>query len=224
MIRALLFDLDNCLVSPREMGVEAVEPAFGAIRRANSGTLSEEKLEAALSDCWRYAFDVVASTHGFSSDMREAGWRAFRNVEVTGTLCGYGDLSYLERVQVQLFLITSGFKRLQASKIRALGIGHLFCEVHIDAIDAAVRIGKREIFSAILARHGVHPTEALVVGDNPDSEIDAGNRLGIPTVQLLRPGVDPSPRAKYRIHSLDELDEIIAAAGSPVCDLTPPMP
>lgn len=39
--------------------------------------------------------------------------------------------------------------------------------------------------------------EVLVVGDNPDSEIEAGNRLGLRTVQVLRPGV---PRGNNATH------------------------
>jgi putative hydrolase of the HAD superfamily len=35
---------------------------------------------------------------------------------------------------------------------------------------------------------GLSPEEVVIVGDNPDSEIEVGNRLGIRTVQILRPG------------------------------------
>jgi putative hydrolase of the HAD superfamily len=92
---------------------------------------------------------------------------------------------------VQRFLVTSGFRRLQESKVRALGIAHLFAEIHIDAIDEPDRKGKLRIFETILDRNGLRPEEALVVGDNADSEIEAGNRLWIKTVQVLRPGSDP---------------------------------
>jgi beta-phosphoglucomutase-like phosphatase (HAD superfamily) len=109
---------------------------------------------------------------------------------------GYPDLVILAGLPVQLFLVTSGFRRLQESKVRSLGIEHLFAEIHIDAIDEPDRKGKRRIFESILDRNGLRADEVLVVGDNADSEIEAGNRLGITTVQVLRPGVPRSSKAR----------------------------
>lgn len=43
------------------------------------------------------------------------------------------------------------------------------------------------------------------MGDNSESEIAAGNRLGMQTVQILRPGVPAGPGTTYQIHSLAEL-------------------
>jgi hypothetical protein len=51
------------------MGEHLVEPAFAAIRAANRGTLSEETLKEAFSDCWRLPLDFVANKYGFSHDM-----------------------------------------------------------------------------------------------------------------------------------------------------------
>jgi FMN phosphatase YigB (HAD superfamily) len=45
----------------------------------------------------------------------------------------------------------------------------------------------------------------LIVGDNPASEIAAGNALGMPTVQMLRPGVRPCDTARHHVHGLAEL-------------------
>jgi putative hydrolase of the HAD superfamily len=47
------------------------------------------------------------------------------------------------------------------------------------------------------------------VGDNPDSEIEAGNRLGIVTVQILRPEVPRGHNATHVIHGLAELKALI---------------
>jgi FMN phosphatase YigB (HAD superfamily) len=47
------------------------------------------------------------------------------------------------------------------------------------------------------------------VGDNPDSEIEAGNRLGITTVQILRLGVPHGNNATQYIHDLAELKGLL---------------
>ncbi len=202
---AIIFDLDNCLSAADEVGTELFEPAFAAIRRANHGRLDEATLASAFSDCWRHALDHVAAKHGFSSEMLKAGWDALRQVEVTKPMHGYSDLSVLQSIKASKFLVTSGFRRLQESKIRALGIQSLFTKILVDAIDDAERRGKELLFRDLMQEYRLQPSEVLVVGDNPESEIAAGNRLGLTTVQILRPGVTRSESASRHITSLKEL-------------------
>jgi putative hydrolase of the HAD superfamily len=205
MIKAVIFDLDSCLAAANEVGEHLFERAFAAIRSANKGHISEELLNAALADCWRFPFDFISAKYGFSDGMRAAGFDAFRETEVTSRMQGYGDLEALKEIPAKLFLVTSGFRRLQLSKVKALGIEHLLAELHIDAIDEGRPKGKLHAFQSILKQHQLTPAEVLVVGDNPDSEIAAGNQLGIQTVQTLRPSVSPSKAARHHIKSLHEL-------------------
>ena len=100
---------------------------------------------------------------------------------------------------MQRFPVTSGFRRLQESKVRALGFANWFAALYIDAIDEPNRRGKHGFFQDILSAHGLRPDEVLVVGDNPDFEIEAGNQLGMKTIQILQPGVPPSDRATRQI-------------------------
>lgn len=211
MIRAIIFDLDSCLAAANEVGDHLFAPAFNAIRNANRGTVSGATLDAAFSECWRVSFDAIAAKYGFSDTMREAGWQEFKRTEVTEPMKGYPDLHVLKELPVQMFLVTSGFRRLQESKIKALGFAPLFAGIHIDVIDEPDRQGKHGIFAAILATHGLKPEEVLVVGDNPDSEIEAGNRLGMRTVQILRPGVPRSDNARQHIHGLAELKGLLVS-------------
>jgi FMN phosphatase YigB (HAD superfamily) len=205
MAKAIIFDLDNCLSAADESSRQLLDPVFTAVRAANRGTLSDDALDRAFDECWRDAFDVVASRNAFSREMLDAGVKAAAQAEVTTPLQGYPDLGALRGLPVMLFLVTSGFRRLQESKISALCIAQLFAEVHVDAIDEENRKGKRRIFEEILTTHHLAPTDVLVVGDNPASEIEAGNQLGITTVQILRPGVTRGDNAAYYIDELAEL-------------------
>ena len=121
MTKAIIFDLDSCLAAADEVGEPLFAPAFAAIRAANDGSVPEEKLRAAFAECWRVAFDAVGDKYGFTEAMRAAGWQVFRQTEVTEPMYGYGDLAVLKELPVQRFLVTSGFRRLQESKVRALG-------------------------------------------------------------------------------------------------------
>lgn len=208
-VRAVFFDLDQCLSPAEGVGEGLYEPAMAAIREANRGTLTGEALEAALADLWKRPYDDVALHHGFSPPMAEAGRAVFGQLEFTGSMEGYPDLAVLEDLPVRRFLVTSGFRRLQESKIRALRLEGRFEEIRIDALDDPVRKGKRGIFAELLEAHGLEPGEVRVVGDNPDSEIAAGNSLGIPTVQILRPGVKRGTTATHVIEGLEELKRLL---------------
>jgi len=212
MISAAIFDLDNCLAAADEPRPELLEPMFTAIRRTNHGTLPADALERAFEDCWRLPLDAVAEKHGFSPAMLAAGWAAGRRIRVDAPMTGYQDLGVLGNLAVSLFLVTTGFRALQESKIEALGLRSTFVAAHVDAIDEPERKGKGGLFHDIVERYGFRPEHVLVVGDNPESEIEAGNHLGMPTVQILRPGVVRGATATHYIHDLTELRAIIDAS------------
>jgi FMN phosphatase YigB (HAD superfamily) len=211
MTKALIFDLDNCLAPANEVGEELFEPAFDAIRRANHGTVSNEALQLAFADAWRHPLDWVAAKYSFSEAMLAAGWRVFVGMEVARPMQGYGDLPILAELPAQRFLVTSGFRRLQESKIKALNLAPFFTALYVDAIDEPDRLGKQGVFERILTDYDLTSAEVLVVGDNPDSEIRAGNHLGMRTVQTLRPGVPRASNATFYIHSLSELRTLLIA-------------
>ena len=209
MIKAVIFDLDNCIAASDEPGRQLLAPTFAAIRRANHGTLSDETLERAFDECWGHSLDTVARKYGFSDEMLAAGWAENARAEVTVPMHGYPDLGVIRELPAKLFLVTSGFRRLQESKVRALHVESLFERIYIDAIDEPNRKGKEEIFAEILRTNALQPREVLVVGDDANSEIAAGNRLGIPTVQIQRPGVPRAKNATHDIESFTELREVM---------------
>jgi FMN phosphatase YigB (HAD superfamily) len=208
---AIIFDLDNCLARADEIP-GLLEPGFEAVRRANGGTVAGAELERALDACRYRPFDEVAREHGFSEAMVRAGHRVFGTTTVDAPMTGYPDLPILADIPVRRFLVTTGFRRLQRSKIDALGIAPLFEAIRIDAIDEGRPAGKEAVFRDILRDHGLRPDQVLVVGDSSSSEIAAGNRLGMTTVQILRPGVERSPAASRHVAGLAELREVVGPA------------
>jgi FMN phosphatase YigB (HAD superfamily) len=209
MIKALIFDLDNCLAAANEVGEDVFKPAFEAMRNANRGTLTDEQLAEAFQEIWRQPLDFVAQKFDFSQEMLAAGWGVFSQTVVETPMRGYGDLAVLRELPFELYLVTSGFRGLQESKVKALQIADLFRGIEIDAIDEDDRKGKQGVFASILERKELKPEEVIVVGDNPDSEIEAGNRLGIRTVQILRPGVLRANNATFYIETFHELKTLL---------------
>jgi putative hydrolase of the HAD superfamily len=209
MTKAIIFDLDSCLSPADEPGQQLFAPAFDAIANTNRGSHSASVLQNAFADMWRLPFDFVAEKYRFTPAMKAAGWQVLAQLEVTTPMQGYGDLAVLKGLPGLKFVVTSGFRRLQESKIRALGITPLFTAIYIDAIDQPGYRGKQKIFEEILRDHKLQPDQVLIVGDNHDSEIAAGARLGIRTVQTLRPGVPRSTTATYHIYTLQELTPLL---------------
>lgn len=215
--KAIIFDLDNCVCDARAAGEDLFAPAFEAIARANDGHVPEDRLREAFEACWSTSFDLVAQRYGFSRPMFDAGFAVFARLEVTQPLQGYPDLPVLKALGVPTYLVTSGFQRLQESKIRALGIRPWFTGVVIDAVDVPPHRGKKKIFEDILREGGYAAREVAAVGDNPLSELAAGRELGMRTVQTLRPGVDRAD-ADFHVRSFEALRTILslpAAAPSP---------
>lgn len=208
--KAILFDLDNCLCDARAVGDDLFEPAFAAIRKANHGQVPEDRLRQAFDECWYTSFDLVAKRYRFSDSMFRAGFDVFSKLEVKGPIEGYPDLEIVKDLAADKYLVTSGFRRLQESKVRALGIQDWFRRVVIDAVDVPPQRGKKAIFEEILRESGHAPDEMIVVGDNPLSELAAGRQLGMQTVQTVRPGVKAAA-ADFHIGRLDELPPILAA-------------
>src|SRR5262249_62269963 len=99
---------------------------YDAIRCANAGSHSEEQLRSAFGDVWFHALDWVAAHHGFTGAMLDAGWREMATLEVDRPMQGYGDLNVLTDLPLRRFLVTSGLRRLQTSKIRAIGVENSF--------------------------------------------------------------------------------------------------
>lgn len=186
-----------------------LEPVLDAIRNTNRGMFGESQLAAIEADLWRLSLDVIFDRHEFTAEMQAASWLAYSRLQVAGPMQGYDDLGLLPELPVMRFLVTTGFRRFQESKVRALGISRLFAEVHVDAIDEPGTGGKQALFAEIMARRELQPSEVWVVGDNPDSEIAAGNNLGLTTIQILRPGVDRSTQADINIRGLADLRKLL---------------
>ena len=213
-MKVIIFDLDNCLCPASAVGPDFFEPAFDAVRAANRGVLSDADLERAFAECWYTAFDAVALQFGFGKAMVDAGHAAFARLEVTSSLAGYADLPIVREPPGRRYLVTSGFRKLQESRIRALGIATWFDNVFVDAIDEPDHPGKQNIFEAILTQGSWCADEVMVVGDNPRSELAAGRRLGMVTVQILGPGVSTCADVDHHVARLEELRPLLTARPS----------
>ena len=120
-------------------------------------------------------------------------------------------LRELQTAGVRIGLLTNGAASLQREKIETSGLGMYF-----DAAVVSGEIGtgkpEPEIFHHLLARLGVTPREALMVGNSLARDIMGGKRAGLSTCWLALEGeeepiglIEPD----LTIHSLGELPRLV---------------
>lgn len=209
MIKAIIFDLDNCIFDTSSMGGGAISTVLDALHASD---LSEEiKIGVSLGLKTDPLEDVLQRLN-VPESIGEQMRHAYREVDLSPDrpAKSYGDEQVIKELPVMKILVTSGYTKFQHAKIKRLNISDLFDEIIVDILDyPAERKGKKKIFQEILDTHKLQKDEVLAVGDNPRSELGAAKDLGIKTVQTLRPGVKRWEEADAHIISLDELKNLI---------------
>ncbi len=108
-------------------------------------------------------------------------------------------------MNVEKYLVTAGFSRLQKAKIEALKIESDFKEVFIDDPFDPNRQFKQQFFEQILHSTQMPPEKTWVIGDNPSMELKAGKSLNLNTIQRLNPHNQRSEYADHTIFSFEDL-------------------
>lgn len=209
MIKAIIFDLDNCIFDTSSMGGRAISGVKDAL---NASNLSEQtKVEIGIR-LKTDPLDDVIKRFTVPENVGEQMRQAYRDSDLPSDIPAstYGDEGAIKDLPVLKILVTSGYFKFQTAKINRLNIKDLFDEIIIDLLDIpAERKGKAFIFKEILEKYKLETDEVLVVGDNPRSELGAAKELGIKTVQTLRPNVLRWNQADIHITSLYELKDLI---------------
>ncbi len=116
-----------------------------------------------------------------------------------------------------LGLLTDGFLPAQQLKVQALGI-----EKYFESIVYTEQLGRDcwkpspAGFLKILENLGVRPDNVVYVADNEEKDFIAPNRLGVKTVQLVRPGrihtsacPEPGAAARHVIQRISQLPALL---------------
>jgi HAD superfamily hydrolase (TIGR01509 family) len=209
MIKAIIFDLDLCILDNSTMPAGIIDTLLVTLFSSN---LSEERKKEIRAAMRGNALEHVLREQKVPEEIAEPMRQAYREVELHPEVIikTYGDESAIESLPTKNILVTSGYRKFQQSKIDLLNIKHLFDEIIIDLNDdPKAWKGKKQIFSELLQKEGWKPEEVLVVGDNPKSELLAAKELGMKAIQTLRPGVVKWEEADVHIASLHELKDLI---------------
>lgn len=122
--------------------------------------------------------------------------------EVPAALAGLAGL--------RIAVVTNGLSDHQWLKLETAGLtGH----VDVFVTSGAIGIAKPDprVYEVALERLGVRPEDAVMVGDNPQNDVDAARRAGLHAVLLDRGGAP----GDGRIVSLADLPPLLAEWRSP---------
>ncbi|MBC7850420.1 MAG: HAD family hydrolase [Chitinophagaceae bacterium] len=203
--KAIILDLDNTIYPVSSIGDEVFSSLFDLIESDGSHL---DKLDEIKKQMMRRPFQMVASDYGFSEDLKKKGARLLADLRYEGALHPFNDYQFVKELSLDRFLVTTGFYKLQRSKVDGMKIGDDFKEVHI--IDPSTSSQtKRDVFASILSKHGYLKDEVLVVGDDLHSEIQAAKDLGIPALLYNKLKLTDEKPTVPAIESFQELKEFL---------------
>ncbi|MEK7535413.1 MAG: HAD family hydrolase [Patescibacteria group bacterium] len=204
MIKAFIFDLDNCIFDNHSISDETLEPLLRVVDdEIARGTIPLSLRDILMREIRIFSPKDFCKRHNLPLETVLA--RAIDSIVIPDVLSTYGDHEVIAILPGKKFLVTAGLGvgNYQNQKIDKLGIRQMFEEVHVTG-------DKGEAFAGILERHNLSPRECVVLGDNPYSELAAGKELGMITVQTLRPKVERVDGFDHYIETFHELPSIIA--------------
>jgi len=176
--RAIIFDLDNTIYPVSSIGEKLFKSLFQLIVENGEYNGDFEKIKGEIM---RRPFQFVADDFSFSENLKSECLKLFLDLTYDEPMKPFDDYEYVRKLQGIKFLVTTGFTKLQNSKILQLNIEKDFLEIYIiDPIQS--KLTKKDIFLKLLIDYHLKVHEVLVIGDDLNSEIKAANDMGIDTI------------------------------------------
>lgn len=118
-------------------------------------------------------------------------------------------LEYLKLKNYGLHLITNGFEKTQYSKLKHSGLDKYFEAVITSEASNSMK-PKKEIFDFALEKTGALLKESLMVGDNPEADIQGAINAGMDSVFVNHTNLSlTSIKPTYTITHLQQLENIL---------------
>jgi putative hydrolase of the HAD superfamily len=207
MIKLLIFDLDNTLFDTyNQLGVKVLDQMIMKMKKLG---LTKEQESTLRQKYHITGFRILANQLRFSDEMKRIGMETYKNMDLTN-IKPFDDVKLIPALKQKKALVTSGLKDVQMRKIELLGQNGMFDEVVVD--ESSTHENKQRIFTDLIKKYKAKPAETMIIGDNPESELAAGNNLGIITVQVLRRPEMLKGKADYYVKDLYELEKILKGA------------
>ena len=117
-------------------------------------------------------------------------------------------LEYLQQKKYSIHLITNGFEKTQLSKLNNSNLAKYFAHVITSEGSNAVKPAK-EIFEFAILKAEANQNESIMIGDNPEADIQGAINAGIDSVFVNHTKIEIALEPTYTIFNLRELEEIL---------------
>ena len=88
-------------------------------------------------------FQTVAAQYSFSETLIEKCITHLKMITYNGNLSAFDGYKHVKKIRADKFLVTTGFTKLQQSKIKSLGIANDFKEIHIEILQTITQQKKK---------------------------------------------------------------------------------
>jgi putative hydrolase of the HAD superfamily len=178
MKKAIIFDLDNTIYPVPQIGAKLFAPVFELLETEGR---SAPELEKIKDEIMRTPFQKVAKDHHFSEELISKSIDILKDLAYNGAIEPFADFEYVRSLPVDKFLVTTGFTKMQQSKVDTLELAKDFKEIHIIDPTISNKV-KKDVFADIIQRYEYDKEDVMVVGDDVNSEIKAAQELGVEAV------------------------------------------
>src|SRR5688572_11456183 len=126
--KAIILDLDNTIYSVASIGEKLFVTLFQLIDASGIPAHQITEIKEAVM---REPFQVVVRRYPFDDTFLQTTTQLLQGLTYNDPIDVFPDYYELKQLPAERFLVTTGFKNLQTSKIRNMGIEQDFKEIHI---------------------------------------------------------------------------------------------
>jgi putative hydrolase of the HAD superfamily len=213
MKRALILDLDNTIYPVSSISENLFASLFEMLDQHADivNAIDAETISKIKDEMTRRPFQHIADEFELDAGLKNKMVDILKNISYDLPMQPFEDYRYIQSIPLDKFLVTTGFSKLQWSKVKMLGIEPDFKAIHI--VDPEVnQQTKKDVFAGIMRTHNYNPEELLVIGDDPGSEIKAAKALSIDTFLYDPEDKYPDVEVTYRAVNLKEVSDILEKA------------
>jgi putative hydrolase of the HAD superfamily len=206
MKRALILDLDNTIYPVSSIADNLFAQFFELLEQHPD--LDPSIIHNAKIEITRRPFQHVADDFNFSPSLKNKGVELLKTISYNEPMQPYPDYAHIRKIELDKFLVTTGFTNLQNSKVKQLGLTGDFKEIHIIDPEISTKT-KQDVFKELMDKYGYAPADLLVIGDDPLSEIQAARSLNIETFLYDPNNKHPDAVSTYRGDNMEQVLSLI---------------
>lgn len=210
MKRALILDLDNTIYPVSSIADNLFAQLFNTLDQHADriNVVDTNRVNKIKAEMTRRPFQHIATEFELDLELRNKMVAVLRTMTYDLPMQTFEDYVHIRSIPLDKFLVTTGFVKLQMSKIKMLGIEQDFKTIHIVDPEVSSQT-KKDVFADMILKHDYTPADLLVIGDDPESEIKAAKALGIDHFLFDPHNKYPGASVTYRSNNLKDVLNIL---------------